>query len=241
MSTARAATAIVFAGPPQNLSAALASQPPAERSLPVTIRIAGEPVVFRAHVRPLGPGHCEIRLRLPRETPPGTYQGMMVFDGKSHATLVEVEPVVRIRVHPRQLSHSAEAGSTVEFKLNLGNTGNVTVDIPKLDSFDLDDASGQNRALGRALRATLPAGERRVDRFFEEIREAHAGEARVAVRSGAGHLAPGESRELNCLLEIPPSAQPGRAYRGAWPLGNTSHQVLIEITKSSAGNGRKRA
>jgi hypothetical protein len=61
------------------------------------------------------------------------------------------------------------------------------------------------------------------------------------VRAGSGRLEPGESRELSCLLEVPAAAQPGRAYRGSWPLGNSGHQVHIDITKGATSNGRKRA
>jgi hypothetical protein len=239
--TAVRAEAITFAGPPHNTAAVVSLGPLEDTVVPVTLKIAGEPAVFRSYIRPFGPDKSEIRLRLPRETPPGTYHGVATLGGKPRPIVVEVEPVVRIRVQPKQTSLSVDAGSKKDFGITIVNGGNVPFDVPKVAAFDLDDAEGQDRALGRALRATLPQGERRVDRFFEEIRAAHGGEARVAVRSGVGRLEPGASAELSCLLEVPATVQAGRSYLGAWPLGNASHVIVVLVTKGATPNGGRKS
>jgi hypothetical protein len=113
------------------------------------------------------------------------------------------------------------------------NSGNVPFDVPKSDVFDLDDAVGQERALGKTLRAPLAKGERRVDLLFDELAVNHGGEAHVAVRSGAGRLAPGESRQLTCLLDVPATAKEGRSYTGPWRLGNTAHVIVADIMTST--------
>lgn len=240
MSAVRAGEAITLSGPPRSMSAVVRLDPPGEGVVPVTMKLAGGAGIFRAHVRPFGHGTSEIRLRLPRETPPGTYNGEGPFGGEQRGIVVEVEPDVRVRVHPKRTALSVEAGSRAPFEITIVNTGNVPIELPTNAVFDLDDAEGQDRALGRALRATLPDGERRVDRFFEEIRATHGGEARVTIQSGAGPLAPGETRELSCVLDVPATVQAGQSYLGAWPLGNGGHVLLVEVTKGAPPTtGRK--
>jgi len=240
MTAARGGDEITLSGPPRNASAVVRLDSPGREAVPIRITLAGQPAIYRAHVRPLGSGTSEVRLRLPDETPPGTYSGQGPLGGRQRGIVVEVEPVLRLRVQPKRTSLSLEVGARSEFGLTIVNGGNVPFDVPKGAGFDLDDAEGQDRALGRALRATLAEGERRVDRFFEEIRADHGGEARVAVREGAGRLEPGEARELTCLLEVPATVQAGRSYLGAWTLGNASHVIVVEVTKGASPNsGRK--
>jgi hypothetical protein len=69
-----------------------------------------------------------------------------------------------------------------------------------------------------------------VDRFFEELRADHAGQARVVVTAGGGSIQPGTSRDLTCRLEIPITAQAGRSYMGAWQLGNAAHLITVDVT-----------
>jgi hypothetical protein len=89
------------------------------------------------------------------------------------------------------------------------------------------------------LRAELAGDERRVDRFFEVLRESHGGEARVTVTDGAGRLRPGEQRDLTCVVEIPALATAGRTYSGAWTIGDRSHLIAVDVA-ASARNGRTR-
>ncbi len=119
------------------------------------------------------------------------------------------------------------------------NASNVAVEVPQETSMDLD-AEDQERAFGRALRAELPEGESRVDRFFEELREGHGGEARLTVVDGAGALEPGESRELRCRVEVPMTVQPGRSYGGSWEIGNAGHFLTLEVGKPEPGTPRTR-
>lgn len=223
---------IVLAGPPGKASA-LVRFPPRERVVPVTMTMTDGPVIHRAYVRPFGQDASEIRLRLPRGTPAGTYRGQAVIGGAEREVVVVVEPVPRLSLAPRRSAFTARPGQRLEFALDLANDGNVAVDVPKGVSFDLDASEGQDRALGRALRATLHEGERRVDRFFEELRESHGGNAHVTVADGAGPIAPGESRLLKCVLEVPTGVKPGHSYEGAWRIANAGHLVLIEVVNGT--------
>ena len=239
MKAVRRGDEITLSGPPRHTAVVVPIDLSAERIVPISISVANQPAIYRAVVRAFGSGKSEILLRLPGDTPPGKYTGEGTVGGKTRAIVVEVEPDMRLRVQPKQTLVSVAASSRVEFSLSVLNGGNVPFDVPKSGVLDLDDAAGQDLALGRTLRASLSRGERRVDRYFEELREGHAGEARVTVRNGAGRLEPGDSRELTCVLDVPAVAKEGRLYVGAWQIGNVAHVIVAEIrTGTQTRNGR---
>jgi hypothetical protein len=227
--TGRGEREIAIAGPPRNVTGMFPFDVSKSTVVPMSLTVGNEPTVYRAVVRPAGRSTGELRLRLPIDTPPGTYAGESTIGGEMRRVTVDVKEAMRITVQPKLTNVSAAASASAEFAIFVSNEGNVALDVPKADTFDLDDATGQDRALGRTLRAPLKEGERRVDRFFEELREHHAGEARVTIRSGAGRIEPGQSRELRCLLELPATAKEGRSYSGAWQLGSAAHVVAVDI------------
>lgn len=227
--SARDGDEIVLLGAPRTLSGRVPRRVPKSQVVPVSVTIGRESTVYRAALRPAVTGDSELRLRLPGDTPPGTYTGEATLDGKPQRVRLQVEPLLRLTVEPRQSHLSAQPGGRVEFTCFVGNQGNVPFDVPKSDTFDFDDAVAQDRALGRTLRAKLAEGEHPVDHLFDELRDAHGGEASVAVRAGAGPLVPGESRELTCALYVPAMAKAGRTYVGPWQLGNVAHVIVADI------------
>jgi hypothetical protein len=219
---------IVLTGPPRSVSAVIPLFT-AQRIVPIALQLAGSPEVHNARVRPFGRDASEIRLRLPRATPPGSYRGQATVAGVAQVVVAVVEPELHLELQPGRSDLSAAAGSRVEFSLELTNGGNVAFDVPAVVTFDLDDSDDQSRALGRALRAELQPGERRIDRLFEELRVGHGGEARVSLGAGKGPLSPGEVRRLGCVLEVPAMVESGRSYDGAWQLADATHVLLVTV------------
>ena len=227
--TARATSEVLLLGPPRSLSGQVALSVTKSQVVPVSITVDDASTVYRATLRAAASGAGELRLRLPVDTPPGTYNGEATLDGKPQRVRLQVEPLLRLTLVPPNTRLEAVAGRPVEFSFFVINDGNVPFEIPKSDTFDLDDGVAQERALGRTLRAKLSEGEHPMDHLFDELRDAHGGEASVAVRVGAGTLAPGESRQLTCALTVPSAAKPGRTYEGSWLLGPSAHFIVADI------------
>ena len=225
-SNAREGEAIELVGPPYKL-AGLVRHPLSQRIVPLALQLRRELTIVEAHARAYSNDTIQLRLRLPRDTAAGTYRGEATLGGETHAVVLDVQPVLDLRVQPKQTRLDASKGA--EFSVELSNRGNVVFDVAKSFAFDLDDDEGQGRALGRALRARLSPNESRVDRFFEELREDHGGEARVRVLDGAGALAPAETRVLRARLDLPDNVRAGRVYTGAWKLGNVAHVIVVSI------------
>lgn len=241
MKSRRRAEEIRLSGPPNRVSGTLPLDLPKSTVVPISLKVSDGIAVYRGRARSLGGGVCEIRVRLPRATPPGTYRGESSFGDESRKVTVEIEAKERIRVQPRQTALSGPPGGAADFRVTVVNEGNVPLDVPKLETIDIDDVRGPERAWARALRAELKEEERGVDRFFQEVREDHGGEARVAITSGSGSLMPGQTRALECRLDIPPTVQQQRTYAGGLDLGNAGHDIVLEVTNGvKASNGRRK-
>ncbi|MBC7894953.1 MAG: hypothetical protein H7066_06050 [Cytophagaceae bacterium] len=242
MTAPRTSGAITFTGRPGGLTTIVPADLVTDKVVPISVSVAGKPTIYRASVRAFGSNQSEIRLRLADDTPPGTYQGEGTLGGKPRPVVIEVDAVVKVRVTPAETVVAATPAARIDFTISVLNAGNVPLDIPKLDTFDLDDEEGQDGALGRSLRGSETDGKRGVDRYFDELRNSHGGEARVLLKDGAGRLAPGEFRSLTCTLEVPDIAQEGRTYVGAWPIGDSQHVIVCDIaaTVRRPKTGRKK-
>jgi hypothetical protein len=240
MSAVSRGESVLLSGPPYNMKARVHLSVGKERVIALRMHSRGATSEHRAYVRKAGGDASEIRLKLPHATPAGTYKGEATFGGETHAVVIDVMPVLRVRVVPRQTVVDVEPGGRAEFEVQFTNNGNVVVDLPKARQFDLDNEEGQDRALGRSLRAGLGEGESRVERFFEELRESHGGEARVILLEGAGALEPGDTRRVRCQVDVPMTVRPGRSYAGGWQIGNASHLIIVQVMDPGPrASGRK--
>lgn len=174
-------------------------------------------------------GAALLRFALPDSTPPGTYEGAVQVGKERYPVVVDVEAYPQLLLSPPQLLLQAEPGVELEAHLSLLNVGNVPCDVGRSQTFGLFDVHGAERSIGAALRNRSAKGERRLDRFAEELATSHGGLVRVAVREGSGTLPPGELRELKLTLRLPDGLEPGRTYSGTWPLHNLRYYVRIEV------------
>lgn len=223
---------IRFAGTPRNLRAQLPVGVERASTVPVALTIDGNVRIHSAVWRARSSSTSELVLRLPAATGAGEYKGEATIDGRQQAVVVGIGAQPGLTSFPDRTVLSTTAGARETFTLTVVNTGNVSVMLPADATIDLDDDDAQDHALGRSLRAELLANERRVDRFFEELRMAHGGAAHIAVTRGSGELLPGESRNLLCVLDVPKTLGPGRQYGGAWELGVMSHEIVLNARGS---------
>ena len=176
-----------------------------------------------------GEGTARLTLSVAHTTPPGTYEGTVRVGDQEHPLILEVEPRVRLRIDPRRLHFKAAPGATREVDLVVTNLGNVASEIRSADAFGLFDTGGVDRAIGRAFSAEPAKGERRLDVIADAAAEGFGGLVRMRVESGAGELAPGESRNVHVALVLPDRLEQGRQYWGTWTLYNVNYVVRIDV------------
>jgi hypothetical protein len=228
-----------FRGGPLRVSAVLPggaapTGPATARLTPVNAgaRGAGTP----AEVEPVViPFHDRVMMQLPRDTPPGTYRGVLTLGGVERPIVAEVEPRVFLRAAPPSLELTGGPRQRVTATMVLMNRGNVAVEVGRAHAFSLFDEGGIECAIGRAAVARLRPGERRIDRFADALAEMHGGLVRMSVDPGKGPVQPGETRALRLSLTVPERLQPGHAYSGSWALHNFNYSVRITVPGGAAG------
>jgi hypothetical protein len=222
-----------FRGGPTRLAAALhltESDLAARSSVEVILKDA----VGRIAVRPVtreDPRVSLLRLRLPKTTPPGTYEGTVRVGDRLLPFVAEIEPRPHLRFFPGRLRITAAAGAMVDADLTLVNAGNVPVNIETKHTFCIFDGTGIDRAFFAALAEDKSQGEQRINRLLDELADLHGGLVRLRVEQGVGDIAPGETRELHVVLRFSDRLRPGRRYTGVWSLSNANYSIQINVTE----------
>lgn len=224
-------------GTPPNLFAAMQLTAAQARAVSVSLDTPGKAIknIFEltppaVQVSALGNvGVCRLHLRLPRNTPPGTYRGTVEIDEQTQPLVVEVEPRKRISIFPKRTTIRGKAGERVEFSLTLLNLGNVPLDVPKVSGFGLYHKKGLDLAVGSAFHKNLDKGERRIDSFMEALQDGYGGVVTLKLREGAGTLETGDSRDVTAVLQIPSQAVPGNEYWGLWSMYDYNYKIEIEV------------
>ncbi|UCH64118.1 MAG: hypothetical protein JSU77_06785 [Fidelibacterota bacterium] len=230
-------------GAPPHLSAVLPLRRPVSGPVSASVDLpkkVAEMAPLSARVSLLGhAGLTHLHLKLPRNTPPGAYQGAVEIEDQRKLLIVEVEPRARIRVIPKRATIQSQAGKTADLKITLINMGNVALEVPKTSSFCIYQQRGVDLAIGRTFQAELDKNERRIDRLMEELREGYGGVVKLKIKMGAGKLEPGDARDLDIVLQLPAQVVAGCSYWGSWPLFGYNFKIDIEITPENKKSPEK--
>ncbi|MFY9570878.1 MAG: hypothetical protein WAV20_05730 [Blastocatellia bacterium] len=221
-----------FRGGPTRLAAAL--RLPESDLASKSVEVILKDTVGRIALRPVtrtDPSLSLIRLRLPRTTPPGTYEGTVRVGDKLMPFVAQIEPRPHLRFFPGRLIITAPAGAMVDADLTLVNSGNVPVSIEAKHTFCIFDGTGIDRAFFAALSEEKLEGEKRINRLLDELANLHGGLVRLRVEEGVGDIAPGESRELHVVLRFSDRLHAGARYAGVWSLSSANYSVRINVTE----------
>jgi len=178
---------------------------------------------------PAGPSATRFLVTLPATTPPGSYTGAVQLDRERHPITLEVHPQTNLLVAPSRLEVRAAAGAEVDVALTLVNAGNVDFELARVHAFNLMELDAIEETIHAALREDPAPGERRLDRFVDELAARHGGLVRVGVEEGAGTISPGATQQVRALLRLPAELSAGATYSSTWPLGNLNLSVNVFV------------
>jgi hypothetical protein len=190
---------------------------------------------------PFGVGSTKLSFALPETTPPGTYEGAVQVGDERFPVTVEVAPQPDLDASPSAFTLSVAPGADAQIGLTLVNAGNVPVEIQRAYAFNLLERGGIEEAVHAALREPVQSGEERLARLMDFLSERHGGLVRVAVKSGAGTLVPGESRELQAALRFGSELRPGAIYSSTWEIANLNLYVEVHAEQKAPRRRRKEA
>jgi hypothetical protein len=172
-----------------------------------------------------------VRLKIPKSTPPGTYQSRCALEDHEVPVVVAVEPSHDLRFVPESLSAAAAPGETIQTAVTIVNTGNADLPLAGEDTFCVFDSSGVDRAFCTALTQDANGGQR-LERLFDELSGLHGGLVRVRLKEGATAIPPGEAKRIELIFDCSRRLRPGRTYTGAWSLLKFSCSVQLVVIKS---------
>jgi hypothetical protein len=189
-------------------------------------KLKDQPRVF---VRPLGSGGVRVRLKFPRNTPPGSYQGTVRIGATEYITVAEVAAEPHLKFVPSRLYFSATAGKQETVDLTVVNSGNQPYEIRSAHGFGLFATGGIEDALGAAYRESKQGGLERLAILADKLAEAHGGLVRVKVESGAGMIEPDQVRELRLQLRFPDNLRSGSTYGGILRIQDARCALRIDV------------
>lgn len=231
---------VVFRGPPDRLASLLPEVRAAAAREPVkepTATLRGAEVrglTVRTLARS-GLGARRLTLRLPRSTPPGTYEGSAEIEGQEIPIVAEVEERPRLEADPRRLSVEVAPGGTASVELTILNTGNVHRDLSGASTFCIFDGQGTEHAFWAALATDPPEGKQRIDVLLDDLAKSHGGLVTARVEKGAA-VDPGESRDVRLTLRFSDRLQPGKRYAGSWRVDGL--RIPVRVTTPAAKSKR---
>jgi hypothetical protein len=179
----------------------------------------------------------KLTLRLPRSTPPGTYEGAVEIGEAALPIVVEVEPSPRLEASPSLLAFESSPDAEVTSNVSILNVGNVPWDLPAASTFCIFDGAGIEHAFWVALANDPPAGKARIDVLMDDLAEFLGGLVEVRARAKEKAIAPGESRDVQLTLKFSDRLRPGRTYSGSWGPDGLRLRVQVTVPEQKGKKG----
>jgi hypothetical protein len=187
----------------------------------------------RVRVRPIkntNSGASILKIKLPHDTPPGAYTGTVQIGETEMPITIDVEVHRDLRLFPSILRAEVTPGASVAASISVLNAGNSAVTIASEHRFCVFDSTGIDRAFFVALASDDAKGPQRLDRFLEELADAHGGRVQVRIKSGAGTIPAGEMVDVGVEFRFSDRLRVGREYAGSWKLENAAYRVEIRVS-----------
>lgn len=221
---------VLFEGQPGALKAILPVPSTRRRSIVVEVAWpdSSAPREIRVLTAPAGRDLTQVRLVLPLDTEPGTYDAVIRADDTEFRARLSVQGYRRLRVLPARLDLEAVPDGEAMRMVTLANEGNEPYDIGRAYVAGLSEEFGLDNAIGVGMTSDAH-GVDRLGVVVEDFAARHAGLLRIAVQKGFGRLGPGEVKQLECAFRIS-KAQNSRVYTAIWRL----HDVHVPVRLSVA-------
>jgi hypothetical protein len=220
------------------------------------VKVRAMPVVGLQHeaVAQLGLGEVRMAARLmPHDrtrarafflldpgTPPDTYTAEILCADQREPVVIHVFENPGLQVSPGAIRLRGAGGDVQEALVVVGNRGNLTETVPELALVFLEERNWVGRSLVQALQETGDDERHQeyLDRVLHELKATVSRPARVTVKSGAGELRPGETRELKLEVALPSELIKGRIYFGSTRF--MSAKLVFEVVCNGTTSSTKR-
>jgi len=221
-------------GQPRRLESLVLVAPDQAREVPVVAEFQSEThkALPLAIAKPIGAG-LRLRLKFPRNTPPGSYQGSVRIGTSEFRLVADVDAEPHLDLVPSQLTFTAPPESEATAELTVVNDGNAAFEIRNAHGVGLFAIGGVENALGAAYRESKCGGQERWNLLGDKLAESHGGLLRVQVQEGAGELGPDQMRMLRLHVKFPANLREGYTYTGTFRLRNARCVFRVEVPRKT--------
>ena len=221
-------------GHPRRLESLVPAPPDQAREIPVVAEFHSEkhkaqPVAI---AKAIG-GALRLRLKFPRNTPPGSYEGSVRIGTTEFKMVADVDAEPHLDLVPSQLTFTASPESEATAELTVVNDGNAPFEIRNAHGIGLFALGGVENALGAAYREAKCGGQERWDILGDKLAESHGGLLRVQIQEGAGELGPDQARSLRLHMKFPANLKEGNTYTGTFRLHNARCVFRVGVARKT--------
>lgn len=171
-----------------------------------------------------------IRHKLPRTTPPGTYESIIHVGGEEKKLKMIVQPNIEVQLHPLKLHFTGVVpGESYYAQLSFTNNGNMPFKVPDVKHVNTFDENYLCRAASYAMREKGGEGfNAMMDEFTKNVHKDMADWATIKLEESGRTLEPGESIQLHLTLKLPKNVDASRDYFGSVKLWNKTLSYNIK-------------
>ena len=189
----------------------------------------------------LQPGESQrlpLTINIGPHTPPGEYHGALEVAGQTRPLVLHVTEVVKLEIAPRPIVIDDHAGETVVKRVVFSNSGNIPLTVGAIGSVAL----GKELLMSQGLRASVGANQSKLESLFlEVIRDERRavvepiGTLDVRNLTGTLTLLPGEVRQVDLEIRLPPNLEVGSRYHGRFPIYTSDLDFVIAPVSEKGG------
>ncbi|MEO7962112.1 MAG: hypothetical protein ABIR19_11225 [Ginsengibacter sp.] len=172
---------------------------------------------------------------LPAQTPPGTYESLLLIGGEERKIKMIVQPHMEVNIYPISFSFiGSQPGQQHTAEVTITNMGNLPFQVPDVKHVATLDMDLICRAFGFALRSkgaegygpTLDEISRNVNRYLPDWAAANVAEYGQT-------LQPGETRIVHLTITMPENTDAGKDYTGSMRFWNQEINYEIKSQNES--------
>lgn len=157
---------------------------------------------------------ARLKLKLPKTTPPGTYNATLCADGKRLPVKLEVQAQSKLKHYPNTLLFNAAPGAKIEQTISFENQGNTEITIPKEAIANIYRNTAIPEAIADTLQFKTDGTQPLLDHLLTKLQEGYGGVMKFHFTADFFTLKPNEKRLFQLTTRFPKDVVSGNRYFG---------------------------
>lgn len=157
---------------------------------------------------------AQIKIKLPKMTPPGSYNATLCADGKRLPVKLEIQAQSKLKHYPSTLFFSAAPGGKIEQAISFENQGNTEITIPKEAIANIYNNTAIPEAVANTLQFKADAPNLLLNHLLEKLQAGYGGVMKFHFVAENSTLKPNDKRQFQLSTRLPKDVISGNRYFG---------------------------